>query len=466
MGDKLAIPISDQPYYDDSPIGAIKDWHIGVDSRARGTQNISGTCTTDTADKLTYATGGFSTNVSVGDIVYNSTDSVYAFVTAVDSDTVLSLDWDAFPDGNEDFEIYTPTTPGFGWKRLDTDLTVDDPTSPYYGLTIKAQKAKITEGYDTGWVANSDWTEAEFVISHNLGLPLHDLIVDFLISTDGTEAGIIIPKDTQFDVSTAADRESGYAYEGVDFNTFNIHTGSQGIRHTSDNVASLISSQSYYYKVKVYRKQDVGIIPIIKTNAGLGVMGALSVDSLVVGGITYDSFAVGTVVMYDGNGWTDNSTMPGWYACIAANASQGCPDLVDKFIMGGATAGTTGGSNDTHTHDIGHTHDTDSKLGTISLSHNHIWARDGYTGVTLIASGNNPGVSLTARTGSGASLSIYGGAYGWAHLNMDMYTNSTLSNYNASHSHATNAQSTSDSGVSTIDNRPAYYSMIFIRKCT
>ena len=64
-----------------------------------------------------------------------------------------------------------------------------------------------------------------------------------------------------------------------------------------------------------------------------------------------DELPVGTILMYDGAGWVDNSTLPGWYACIAANAGFGCPDLVSRFIQGKVVAGSgaAGGSN---THQI------------------------------------------------------------------------------------------------------------------
>ncbi|MDR1997184.1 MAG: hypothetical protein LBQ83_02530, partial [Candidatus Margulisbacteria bacterium] len=55
---------------------------------------------------------------------------------------------------------------------------------------------------------------------------------------------------------------------------------------------------------------------------------------------------VGTILMYDGTGWSDNYTIPGWYACNKANADAGrTPNLQDKFIMGSTAKGGTGGSN-------------------------------------------------------------------------------------------------------------------------
>lgn len=63
---------------------------------ANGAVHIAGTASGTTANKLVYATGGFTAAVDVGDEVYNSTDQTFAYVTAKDSDTVLSLSTDIF----------------------------------------------------------------------------------------------------------------------------------------------------------------------------------------------------------------------------------------------------------------------------------------------------------------------------------------------------------------------------------
>jgi len=56
----------------------------------------SGTTTATTAGKLVDAGKKFLTTVKVGDIVLNTTDITNAKVTAVDSDTTLSLSADIF----------------------------------------------------------------------------------------------------------------------------------------------------------------------------------------------------------------------------------------------------------------------------------------------------------------------------------------------------------------------------------
>lgn len=56
----------------------------------------SGTTTATTASKLVDSTQNFLSTVSVGDLVRNTTDTTVALITAIDSDTTLSIDTDIF----------------------------------------------------------------------------------------------------------------------------------------------------------------------------------------------------------------------------------------------------------------------------------------------------------------------------------------------------------------------------------
>ena len=124
------------------PLGSIAFWHKSLEARTL-TQKSSGTTDTDTTDKLVDSTADFSgagDDISIGDVVYNSTDNTYATVQSVDSATTLSLDWDAFPDGDEDYEIYPEPDVQPGWIEFGdasgSDITIDDPDSPFDGMTI------------------------------------------------------------------------------------------------------------------------------------------------------------------------------------------------------------------------------------------------------------------------------------------------------------------------------------------
>lgn len=68
----------------------------------------TGQATATTSGKLRDSTQDFLTTVSVGDIVYNTTDTTYATVTAVDSDIALSIDTNIMASG-EDYIIYSGT---------------------------------------------------------------------------------------------------------------------------------------------------------------------------------------------------------------------------------------------------------------------------------------------------------------------------------------------------------------------
>jgi hypothetical protein len=68
----------------------------------------SGTTSETTEDKLVEAGQNFETTVSVGDIVLNTTDTTYATVTEVDSDTTLSLSADIMAE-SETYVIYSGT---------------------------------------------------------------------------------------------------------------------------------------------------------------------------------------------------------------------------------------------------------------------------------------------------------------------------------------------------------------------
>lgn len=105
--------------------------------------------------------------------------------------------------------------------------------------------------------------------------------------------------------------------------------------------------------------------------------GVVNVESKIKNsnGNTYDPLPIGTILMFSGNDWVDNVTLPGWYACTVDAVSGAVknidgilvPNLVDSFIRGGDPTnwGVTSGSNSitlttdqmpNHTHNIDHDH--------------------------------------------------------------------------------------------------------------
>ena len=110
------------------PIGSVVSW-----LKTFGTAD-SGTTDGTTASKLVQSGQNFITTVDIGMIVYNTTDSTYANVTAIDSDTTLSLDSDIMATA-EAYTIYkTPKLPD-GWVECD-GTSLSDSDSPYDGETL------------------------------------------------------------------------------------------------------------------------------------------------------------------------------------------------------------------------------------------------------------------------------------------------------------------------------------------
>jgi len=109
----------------------------------------SGTTTSATAFKLndTGGTPNFSTTVSVGDLVKNTTDGTYTLVTKVDSTTVLSIR-DNIMASSEAYVIYAQsrmasTTSGTGILELGIGRTTADitPTNLAATYTIAIRDA-------------------------------------------------------------------------------------------------------------------------------------------------------------------------------------------------------------------------------------------------------------------------------------------------------------------------------------
>jgi hypothetical protein len=207
-----------------------------------------------------------------------------------------------------------------------------------------------------------------------------------------------------------------------------------------------------------------------------------------------------TGVIKDGFMRADGNTVPTCADCIIP-AGTTLPNMTNAFLMGSTTSSSTPTSSNTkdlnHLHTIDHTHGTDSKLGSITLAHNHsykhthqimsvngggssVWFRNtsdntltsftfsGSVGVfsdyaTSAAAPDS--ASRTQISNSDGSYYSAGVASGVNGDGTNANTDSKLSDYNAAHTHATNSQSTSNSGSSlssTFDIRPAYNTTVWI----
>lgn len=99
-----------------------EDTILGVKATAKS----SGTATSDTASKLVDSGATFQTDgVVVGDVAYNLDDGTSALVTAVNSETSLNLASDAFPDGNEQYEVGSKFIDPGGNQADEGSWTID-----------------------------------------------------------------------------------------------------------------------------------------------------------------------------------------------------------------------------------------------------------------------------------------------------------------------------------------------------
>ncbi len=200
-------------------------------------------------------------------------------------------------------------------------------------------------------------------------------------------------------------------------------------------------------------------------------------------GNSYDALPVGTILMFDAANWIDNNTLPGWYACTVVNSVNntipggGVPNLENQFIMGSSSTGTTGGvseysltSAQLPSHSHGAASSTQSQNHTHSVSggsHIHqVAVPNIYDGFQLVIGYQNPGA--LQGLGMACSTNNYSIEYvttdrsgdelvqGGAHTH-------TVGDNSSGHTHTITIDPTGSGAV--IDNRPSYYTVIYIRKC-
>jgi hypothetical protein len=185
--------------------------------------------------------------------------------------------------------------------------------------------------------------------------------------------------------------------------------------------------------------------------------GAGSVEELEAKIDNFEHWPIGAVIMYDGTNWQDNVTMKGFYACIADNADKGCPNMIHRFVMGKGvdSPGYIGGANmrtlakenlPAHVHGMGHNHPVFNSTDNGGHSHK-------------VSSVNGPSV----------------GHINFAYCATGHSSNSGINHYTrtdavANHTHNIDVpeyvgETKSAGQGQAFDNRPAFYSMIFIKKC-
>ncbi|MDR2431921.1 MAG: hypothetical protein LBD99_06715 [Candidatus Margulisbacteria bacterium] len=177
---------------------------------------------------------------------------------------------------------------------------------------------------------------------------------------------------------------------------------------------------------------------------------ARNLEILALDMLNLTMLPVGTILMYDGDGWQDNKTLVGWYKC---DGSNGTPDLTNRFLMGSPVRGQRGGANfmlnfPRHTHRF----ILENSLGDFTTS-------SFQTDYTYNGGGNSANVSVNVhggRTDGGtASQAAYEGQKNCARNTLRLGHTHTMTG-------TPSLQSTgSPNGY---DNRPRYYSVIYIKR--
>ena len=121
------------------------------------------------------------------------------------------------------------------------------------------------QSYETAYINRSDWTNvhqgsddtknADSNVTHNLDAPLSDLLMKFLISTDGTDANSFEIYQSTFDSAQAATVNFGVIINQVDSDNLLIQTGVQGIHFLqSDGTGAVIDTEDWHYKIVAQRR--------------------------------------------------------------------------------------------------------------------------------------------------------------------------------------------------------------------
>lgn len=142
-------------------------------------------------------------------------------------------------------------------------VNISNETRPEYvsfGMQVKVISTSVSTGEsydmmvdDTGWISNSDWTNAELNVNHGLDTPHTGLIKRFFISPTGSD-------DDAFEISTSSYSSTsilnyGIQYHAVDDDNFKVQTGLSGILYMAEGtgVGTALNTQSWYYRVLTYK---------------------------------------------------------------------------------------------------------------------------------------------------------------------------------------------------------------------
>ena len=250
------VDFASKKYVDDNDL-----WSLSGSSVYRATGNV-GIGTTSPQELLHVGTGTDASDISATDLlvtragpsslsVRDSTNNVEAFVFASTVGGIMGTVTDdplyIKTNNTNAISIDTSQNVGIGTDNPSTKLEVVGTIS---GTNIHGAR----ESYDTGWQANSDWTNQHLgTISggnlvHNLNAPLEDLMVKVMIS--GLEV-FEVGHDT-LEGTTAL--QYGITIHKVDNDNLIVQTATNGVTFIQNSGAILnLDTESWYYKVKVFK---------------------------------------------------------------------------------------------------------------------------------------------------------------------------------------------------------------------
>ena len=211
---------------------------------------------------------------------------------------------------------------------------------------------------------------------------------------------------------------------------------------------------------------------------------------------------IGTILMYDGLLWVDNTLMPGWYKC---DGNNGTPNLVNKFIRGSLVSAVEAGQDSvaltvnnipTHTSDgqsATHTHLVTINNSTTNHTHSGTSATNvgnhTHSGTTGVGGAHRHGLSLrndvwgsqnypkasgpnSATTGNTGYESLHTHSFSTGNQ-VGTHTHTlTTGNQSVHHTHTNTVGNTSvdhthtytQTGFVNVATIPAYYTVIFIMR--
>ena len=140
-------------------------------------------------------------------------------------------------------------------RPLNTSFNMQIVVSEISQVTGEAYDMMV---WDSGWVANSNWNNEQLPAIHNLGAKLPNLRFDIFLSETGSDDDAFL-----IDSFNEGSSDTNFTYYGVDETQFVIQTGSDGLKRAvlGTGVREVIDTQSWYYKVKVY-KPEIFTLPV------------------------------------------------------------------------------------------------------------------------------------------------------------------------------------------------------------